>query len=128
MTDTSTDVMLDELRKVIDELEEAASLKSALEDRKRAIHAQIRHFSESTGLTKFGTDLISVRVEETMKPAYDKDRWPDICEWAHKTGNMHIIQRRLGSRAIQELCDSGVPFPEGLRLEAVTEVKHTRKR
>ena len=118
---------LDELRDVLDTIDEINASLSGLKKQKDRLEYELKKSSEETGITSFSSDRLSVSVKEEMVVGYDPAYWNELVEWAVRTGNQHVIQRRVSTRPILELIDNGVELPIGVRLEPVTKINVRRK-
>lgn len=117
---------LAELRAVVDERERIAAEEKRLGERKRQLEKELADFAKTTGVDKFSGAGMSVAFAEKMRARYEPNKWHDIASWAVSTGNDHIIQRRLTDAKVLELVDSGVALPDGLTLEAYTDISLRR--
>jgi hypothetical protein len=69
---------------------------------------------------------LTATVREKWRAKYDPEKWRDLLTWAGATGNVAVVQRRLGDKAVMELVDAGVVLPEGLSVEAYSELEFRR--
>ncbi len=119
--------LLDELRALLDQNDELNAEQARLRKRRTQIEDAIRRHSEDTGVNRFGNDHLNVTVSEDMVASYDPDHWNELVKWAVETGNLQVIQRRVSTRPVLDLIDSGSELPEGLKLEPQIKVNVRRR-
>lgn len=123
----NTGELLNELRSTMDTIDELNQSLNAVKKHRKDIERQILDESERTGTTSYGNDAITVTVKEDFIAAYDPEHWNDLIDYASKTKNYQIVQRRLSTKPIAELIDNGAELPEGVRLEPITKINARRK-
>jgi hypothetical protein len=69
---------------------------------------------------------LTATVRTKFRPTYEPEKWTGIVDWASRTGNYAVLQRRLGERAILALVDAGAELPDGLGVEGFKELSFTR--
>lgn len=137
MTDTETTTpslsdLIGLYRKGLDEMDRINAERSAQQKRNDELEWQVRQAMTAAGLVNKGDKMtacgLTVFIQEKIRDKYDPARWPSIVEWAVRTGNIHIIQRRLTATKISELIDAGVEMPEGLGVEFYHDLGTRRSR
>ncbi len=124
----NTETLLSELRSIKDRGDELAEEQKKLSERRQQIEYALMDFHKTTGLASFSGAGISVFFDdEAMRATYDPEKWNEVCEWAVKTGNQHIIQRRLTDSKVLDLIDAGVALPAGLGVESYVKISIRRK-
>lgn len=69
---------------------------------------------------------LTVTVNEKARARYEPDQWAAIVEWAGRTGNQHVIQRRLNDKSIVELAQGKDGLPPGVLIEFINEIGFRR--
>lgn len=128
MKDVPTGGMLRTLRTVIDAIEDYNEKIKVLRKAKDECETEIKRRALDEGVTKFASDDLSVTIYDKWVSKYDPEKWSDLIAWASKTGNTHLVQRKLSDKKVRELADSGVELPEFLTLQAFPQVWATRPR
>lgn len=119
--------VLNEYRGVMDKINEHNAWLKALREKKDRLEAQIVEAAEQTGVTEFANDNLKATIREDFVASYDPAQWTDMVRWAVETGNEHIIQRRLSTRPVTELIDSGHALHPGIVLQPQKKISVRRK-
>lgn len=119
--------VLDEYRGVIDQIDELNASLKALREQKERLESQIIEAAEKSGVTEFANDNLKATIREDFVASYDPAQWTDMVRWAVETHNEHIIQRRLSTRPVTELIDSGHALHPGIVLQPQTKINVRRR-
>lgn len=126
-TDPTTGELLNDLRQVMDEIDQLNKQLRPLTSRRRELEQAIISKAEAEGTDRFGNDQLSVTVQHKTTANYDPEKWDSILRWAVKTGNSHIFQRRMTDAKVEQLALDGVELPDGLSLEQIDKLNIRRK-
>ena len=126
LTDLSIGELCDGLRLAIDRIEEHNAEGKILGGVREGFEALLLEKMEAAGIESTKTEKITVTKSLQWRPKYDPERWGEIMQWCAESGNMHLVQRRLSIRPLQELIDNDVPLPAGLGVESFTKITHRR--
>ena len=126
-SDVSAGDLLTELRQLLDKRDEVNLTVAAINERRNQVEYELQKLAERTGLDSFSNDVLTVSVKTETVVGYDPEYWGSLMEWAVRTNNTHIIQRRVSTRPVMELVDNGIEMPEGIKFETITKVNTRRK-
>jgi len=115
----TTGEILARFRELSDEIDALKAHEKKLNAEWDELEKAIASESETQGVPYFSANG-PVRV------GYDPARWGELLEWAAKTGNYAMVQRRLGEKAVMDYIDSGQGTPPGVELSTYTKVSVTR--
>lgn len=98
--------------------------KSAVTD----LENEARRRLEAEGVDQFVGKGLVVKLANKDVANYDPEKWPDIVAALIKSGDLHVVQRRLTASAVRSMFDAGKPLPDGLKLDIIKEISVTRSR
>lgn len=120
--------VLASLRAIIDAREKLSEIDSLLSARRGEIEADLMERHAKEGVDSYSGGGMSVSFnDEAVRVRYDPERWEAIVNWAFRTGNLGIVQRRITDAKIAALVAEGVSLPTGLTLETYCKLNVRRK-
>ena len=118
---------LSELRSLSDEIDTHAAALKDLNKRWDELERFLEEQGETLGLRSFSNDHITATLVSDLRVNYDPEKWADLLKWSLDTGNLGVVQRRLGDRVLKDLLDSGHAIPPGVTFLPYTKVSIRRK-
>lgn len=122
----TTGEILTRFRELSDELDAVKAQEKRLNAEWDELEKAIASEAERQGVPSFSMPGVRVKVEPAVRVGYDPARWGELLEWAARTGNYAMVQRRIGEKAVLDYIDSGQGTPPGVELTAYTKVSVTR--
>lgn len=122
----TTGEILARFRQLSDELDKVKAHEKRLNAEWDELEKAIAEESERQGVPSFSANGVRVKVEPAYRVSYDPSRWGELLGWAANTGNLAVIQRRIGEKAVLDLIDAGQGTPPGVELSTYTKVSVTR--
>ena len=122
-----TGELLTELHRIMGETDGLNRELSLLKASRKDVEAQLLQHAADQGVDSLSNGLVSVTVKDDFIAAYDPEMWSELVSDCVRTGNTHIIQRRISTKPVQELIDNGSEIPAGVRLEPQTKLLVRRK-
>lgn len=118
---------LSELRSLSDEIDTHTAALKDLNKRWDELERFLEEQGETLGLRSFSNDHITATLVSDLRVNYDPEKWADLLRWSLDTGNLGVVQRRLGDRVLKDLLDSGQAIPPGVTFLPYTKVLIRRK-
>lgn len=118
---------LSELRSLSDEIDTHTAALKDLNKRWDELERFLEEQGETLGLRSFSNDHITATLVYDLRVNYDPEKWADLLRWSLDTGNLGVVQRRLGDRVLKDLLDSGQAIPPGVTFLPYTKVSIRRK-
>lgn len=107
-----------------DRVKEHEEVISALKKEKEAIDQNILDIMEAQGISRTATDAASVSV--TLRKTPLARDWDLIYKYILEKGYCHILQKRLSTKALEEIIDIEGPI-EGIEIEDMPVLNFRRK-
>lgn len=111
--------LLTELAKARIQIKKNDSKMKPIKDLRDEIESRLMRHCEDEEIETLANDKITFKLVVKQIARYDPEHWEDIFKWAAESGNLDIIQRRLGDSKVAELAKTDTKFPKGLSIESI---------
>ena len=101
--------LMDLMTVIRDERRYLAEKDSLLHDQWRALEAELLLLLDEQGMKRASNDNVTATV--TVESVPNVQDWDEFLEFCRESDSMHLLQRRVATRAWRELLQADMPVP-----------------
>lgn len=118
--------LLDEYRRLLDMSDRLGSVDRKISKAKAAAKERIIDLAAEQDVDAMVGRGISVRIKEKVVVRISGD-WNEIFKSFVDAGLGFLVQKRITATKLQDEFDAGLRLPDGVQLDEIVEVAHTRR-